>query len=195
MSSNVVATGLLALALVGASPKPHQAEQRMDVKGVRLGATLAEMQATAKLACGPDQTRAFDTVCRYADPKDLAFAGKRASSVIFGLFAGRLDTVLIELPAGAYERTRIALDEKFGLVSTRAGLRNLRSYTMNGDRAHLVLLPGSKALVLFEAATDAADRERRADATLVAARKDAPTGAITSVRTAPRGPTATRGAI
>src|SRR5882757_5327306 len=113
MSTNLFATGLLALALVGASPKPQQAVQRMDVKGIRLGATLAEMQATATLTCGPDRVRAFDTVCRYADPKDRTFEGRRASSVIFGLFGGRLDTVQVELPAGAYERVRIALDGKF----------------------------------------------------------------------------------
>lgn len=172
MSTNVIATGLLALALVGASPRPQQAEQRVDVKGIRLGATLAEMQATARLTCGPDRVRAFDTVCRYADPNDRTFAGKRASSVIFGVFGGRLDTVQVELPAGAYERVRIALDEKFGTVSSGAGMHSLRSYMMNGDRVHLMLLRGSKTLVLFEAAIGATDRERRADATLVTARKD-----------------------
>ena len=174
MSTNVIATGLLALALVGASPRPQQAEQRVDVKGIRLGATLAEMQATAKLTCGPDRVRAFDTVCRYADPKDGTFAGRRASSVVFGLFGGRLDTVQVELPAGAYERVRIALDGKFGAVSSGAGVHSPRSYVMNGDRVHLVLLQGSKTLILFEAAnaTRAVDRERRADATLVTVRKD-----------------------
>ena len=174
MGTNVIATGLLALALVGASPRPQQAEQRMDVKGIRLGATLAEMQASAKLTCGLDRVRAFDTVCRYADAKDRTFAGRRASSVVFGLFGGRLDTVQVELPAGSYERVRIALDGKFGTVSTGAGLHGPRSYVMNGDRVHLMLLQGSKTLILFEAATTsgAGDRERRADATLVTARKD-----------------------
>jgi len=174
MGTNLIATGLLALALVGASPRPQQAEHRMDVKGIRLGATLAEMQATAKLTCGADRVRAFDTVCRYADPKDSTFAGRRASSVVFGLFGGRLDTVQVEMPAGAYERVRIALDGKFGTVSSGAGLHSPRSYVMNGDRVHLMLLQGSKTLVLFEAATAprAGDHERRADATLVTARKD-----------------------
>jgi hypothetical protein len=174
MGTNLIATGLLALALVGASPRPQQAEQRMDVKGIRLGATLAEMQATAKFTCGADRVHAFDTVCRYADPKDSTFAGKRASSLVFGLSGGRLDTVQVELPAGAYERVRIALDGKFGIVPSGAGLHSPRSYVMNGDRVSLVLLQGSKTLVLFEAATvpRAGDRERRADATLVTARKD-----------------------
>jgi len=174
MSTNVIATGLLALALVGAAPRPPQAEPRVDVKGIRLGATLAEMQATAKLTCGLDRVRAFDTVCRYADPKDRTFAGRRASSVVFGLFGGRLDTVQVELPAGAYERVRMALDGKFGTASPGAGLRSPRSYIMNGDRVHLMLLQGSKTLILFEAATGTGvgDRERRADATLVTARKD-----------------------
>jgi len=174
MGTNLIATGLLALALVGASPRPQQAEPRMDVKGIRLGATFAEMQATAKLTCGADRERAFDTVCRYANPKDSTFAGRRASSVVFGLFGGRLDTVQVELPAGAYERVRIALDGKFGAVSSGAGVRSPRSYVMNGDRVHLMLLQGPKTLILFEAAnaTRAVDRERRADATLVTVRKD-----------------------
>ena len=174
MSTNLIATGLLALALVGASPKPQPqpAEPRMDVKGMRLGATLAEMQAAAKLSCGPDRGRAFDTVCRYADRKDRTFAGKRASSVVFGLFNGRLDTVEFELPAGAYEQARIALDGKFRAVSRGADLHGLRSYVMNGDRAHLVLLKGAKTVIIFEAAVDAAERERRADARMVTVRKD-----------------------
>jgi hypothetical protein len=174
MGTNLIATGLLALALIGASPRPQQAAQRMDVKGIRLGATLAEMQAIAKLTCGADRVRAFDTVCRYADPKDGTFAGRRASSVIFGLSGGRLDTVQVELPAGTYERVRMALDGKFGAASSGTGLHSPCSYTMNGDRVRLVLLQGSRTLLLFEAAaaTRAAASERRADATLVTARKD-----------------------
>jgi hypothetical protein len=125
----------------------------MDVKGIRLGATLAEMQATAKLTCGLDRVRAFDTVCRYADPKDRTFAGRRASSLVFGLLGGRLETVQVELPAGAYERVRIALDGKFGAASSGAGLHGPRSYVMNGDRVHLIPLQGAKTLILFEAAT------------------------------------------
>jgi len=174
MGTNVIATGLLALALVGASSRPPHVEQRVDVKGIRLGATLAEMQTTAKLTCGLDRVHAFDTVCRYADPKDRTFAGGRASSVVFGLFGGRLDTVQVELPAGAYERVRIALDGKFGAAPSGAGVHGPRSYAMNGDRVHLILLQGSKTLILFEAATatGTSDRERRADATPVTVRKD-----------------------
>jgi len=174
MGTNVIATGLLALALAGASQRPPHVEQRMDVKGIRLGATLAEMQAAAKLTCGADRVRAFDTVCRYADPKDSTFAGRRASSVVFGLFGGRLDTVQVELPAGAYERVRLALDGKFGTTPSGGDLHGPRSYVMNGDRVHLIRLQGSKTLILFEAATTTGtgDREGRADATLVTARKD-----------------------
>lgn len=157
---NIAVTALIMLSAMSAASHAQQdpEEERMPFKSMRLGMTLAELQGEAKLKCAADKAKEFDQVCIYANVKDQTYGGALASSIVFGLFDGKLDTVRVLIPGSAYSQAKRALDGKFGEVTASAGLTGIATYMMNGDRAHLMFLDGHQAAVLYLAASGAARR-------------------------------------
>ena len=163
----------IALCLVLQQPTlAEEVEARMDVKGIQLGASLAEAKALAKLTCSKDATGRFDTVCGYANSRDSTFAGHIAGAAIFGFFSDKLDSVEFNMAGGAYASVKSALDGKFGEATPAPGLEGLSMYRMNGDRGYVMYAEGHRTLVFFQAATGVAERERRTDIAKAKLRKD-----------------------
>jgi hypothetical protein len=165
---------IVAMLLAGLTAWSHAAdaeEVRLDFKGLALGSTESQLKAHTPVTCGPDPTGEFDQQCFVRDRANRSYAGVPARQVKFGLFAGRLDTVVVHLDSREYEHLKYAMDDKFGAVTPSLDLSERSTYRMNGDRAYLYRTDKG-TVVRYEAAAGKDERERRFDAVKGTVRKD-----------------------